>query len=88
MTTHDTKFNHETVALDGETFSGCEFVACRLVYSGGEAPSFIDCRFNDCEWKLDGAAARTLAHLKVAWGAGAKAPVQAMIKEITVAVSR
>ena len=28
-------YNHQTVALDGETFSQCQFAACRLVYSGG-----------------------------------------------------
>ncbi len=81
--TSDTIFNHETVALDGESFSACEFRDCRLVYSGGEVPAFKDCRFFDCEWKFEDAAARTLAHLKVAWGAGAKGPIQAMIKEIT-----
>jgi hypothetical protein len=81
-------YNHETVNLDGETFVGCEFRACRLVYSGGATPSFTDCRFDDCEWKFEDAAARTLAHLKGVWAAGAKAPVQAMIKEITGAGGR
>ena len=78
-----TIYNHETVVLDGESFSDCEFRECRLVYSGGEPPNFRDCRFDDCEWKFDDAAQRTLKHLKVVWGAGGKAPVQAMIKEIT-----
>ena len=49
-------FNHETVALDGEAFSGCEFRACRLVYAGGEPPKFDGCRFEDCDWKLEGPA--------------------------------
>jgi hypothetical protein len=78
-----TIFNHETVTLDGEAFSDCEFRDCRLVYSGGALPSFASCRFEGCEWKFEGAAGRTLAHLKLVWGAGGKAPVQAMIKEIT-----
>ncbi len=81
-------FNHDTITLDGESFSDCEFSACRLIYSGGEVPAFRNCRFTDCEWKFEGAAARTLAHLKVAWGAGAKAPVQALIKEVTGAGGR
>ena len=76
-------FNHETVVLDGEAFEGCEFRQCRLVYSGGQAPSFIECRFEGCEWKFEGPAARTLEHLKVLWGAGAKSLVQGLIKEIT-----
>ena len=83
-----TVFNHETVQLDGESFADCEFRACRLVYAGGEPPRFDDCKFDGCEWKFEDAAARTLAHLKVAWAAGAKAPVQAMIKEITGAGGR
>lgn len=78
-----TIYNHETVALDGETFSDCEFRDSRLVYAGGEAPSFRGCRFENCEWKFEDAAAHTLTHLKAMWAAGAKAQVQAMIKEIT-----
>lgn len=76
-------YNHETVPLDGETFEDCEFRSCRLVFSGGEPPSLVNCKYDDCEWKFDGAAAHTLAHLKLVWNAGGKAPVQAMIKEIT-----
>jgi hypothetical protein len=76
-------YNHETVALDGEIFSRCEFRACRLVYSGGEPAKFDDCKFEACEWKLQGAAALTLTHLRAMWNAGGKAAVQAIIKEIT-----
>jgi len=76
-------YNHETVQLDGEAFDGCEFRACRLVYSGGEPPVFEGCKFADCEWKLEGAAANTLVHLRAMWKAGGKAVVQGMIKEIT-----
>ena len=31
-------FNHETVTLDGERYSGCEFRGCRMVFRGGEPP--------------------------------------------------
>jgi hypothetical protein len=81
-----TIFNHETVALDGELFSGCEFRECRLVFRGGEPPKFDDCTFDACDWRFEGAAANTLAHLKEVWAAGGKAPVQALIKTITGAV--
>jgi hypothetical protein len=80
------KYNHETVVLDGGAFEGCEFRACRLVYAGGELPSFTDCRFDGCEWKYHEAAARTLTYLKMVWTLGDKASVQALIKQITVAV--
>lgn len=78
-------YNHETVAMDGESFSGCEFRDCRLVYAGGEPPVFVDCSFVGCDWKYDASAARTLAYLKVVWSVGGKAPVQALIKDITAA---
>jgi hypothetical protein len=76
-------YNHETVVLDGQAFSQCEFQDCRLLYSGGEAPTFDNCKFQACEWKLDGPAAQTLAHLRAVWNAGGKATVQALIKDIT-----
>ena len=79
----DTIFNHETVTLDGEEFSDCEFRDCRMVYAGGPPPVFQSCRFDDCEWKFEGSAANTLAYLKVVWAVGGKAPVQGLIKEIT-----
>ena len=78
-----TIFNHETVNLDGEEFYDCEFRECRMVYAGGSVPVFDSCRFDDCEWKFDDAAGRTLAAMKLVWAVGGKAPVQAMIKEIT-----
>lgn len=78
-------YNHQTVMLDGEVFSSCEFAACRLVYSGGPPPVFEDCRFDACEWKFEDAAEQTLSHLKLMWNVGAKAAVQTTIKEITVA---
>jgi hypothetical protein len=78
-------YNHQTVALDGEAFSDCEFAACRLVYAGGEPPKFERCRFTDCEWKFEDAAAQTLSSLKLMWNVGAKPAVQAMIKDVTAA---
>ncbi len=76
-------FTHETINLDGMTFEGCEFRKCKLIYSGGEAPIFEDCKFDNCEWRMDGPAADTLLHLRAMWNAGAKPVVQGLIKEIT-----
>jgi hypothetical protein len=81
----NTTYSHDTVVLEAETFSGCEFRDCRLIYSGGEPATLIDCKFVDCDWRLDGAAASTLAFLKSMWLAGGKTDVQALIKEITAA---
>lgn len=76
-------YSHETVSLDGQVFSDCEFMKSRLIYAGGEPPIFDNCRFTNCEWRYDGAAGNTLAFLKAVWAAGEKASVQAAIKEIT-----
>ncbi|MDZ4370533.1 MAG: hypothetical protein U1C74_03825 [Phenylobacterium sp.] len=77
-------YNHETVQLDGENFTDCEFRDSRLVYAGGAPPVFSSCLFVSCDWKHEDAAARTLAYLKQVWNAGGKASVQALIKDITV----
>ena len=77
-------FNHQTVELDGETFADCAFAGCRMVYAGGVPPKFESCRFDDCDWRFEDAAADTLSYLKLMWNVGAKPSVQAMIKEITV----
>jgi hypothetical protein len=76
-------YNHETVALDGETFTDCEFRDCRLVYAGGEPPVFTRCKFNDCDWRFEEAAARTFAYLKLLWQVGDKTVVQGIIKGVT-----
>ena len=81
-------FTHETVQLDGEFFSDCEFRKCRMVYSGGPAPRFDNCRFADCDWKFEGPASHTLEYLKGLWAAGEKPLVQGLIKEITVSTGR
>lgn len=78
-------YSHDTVVLEAETFSRCEFRDCRLIYAGGEPATLIECKFFDCDWRLEGAAARTLAHLKLMWSAGSKGEVQALIKDITTA---
>lgn len=81
--TEGVAYNHENVALDGETFTDCEFRDCRMVYTGGEPPVFTRCKFHDCDWRFEEAAARTFAYLKVLWLAGDKASVQTIIKGIT-----
>jgi hypothetical protein len=53
-------YSHETVVLEAETFSGCEFRDCRLIYAGGEPAILTNCKFVNCEWKLEEAAARTM----------------------------
>jgi hypothetical protein len=81
-------YNHETVQLDGESFEGCEFRTCRMIYNGGPVPHFRDCQFADCDWRFEDAAGRTLAFMQLVWGVGGKASVQALIKIITASGGR
>jgi len=78
-----TSYSHETLVVDGEHYADCDFQDCRLVYAGGALPSFKDCRFNACDWKLDEAADRTIDLLRLVWNIGDKVPVQTIIKSIT-----
>ena len=57
-------FRNAVVHVDGHSYHGCRFERCRLVYSGGDLPSMVDCEFLRCRWTLDGAAARTLRLMK------------------------
>lgn len=57
------KFDNASVELDGQTFDGCVFVGCDLIYRGGQLPVFGGCSFQSCEWRLLDAAIRTLAFL-------------------------
>ncbi len=57
-------FRNATVHVDGHRYHGCRFEQCRLVYSGGDLPSLIDCEFDRCRWTLNGAAERTLRLMK------------------------
>jgi len=53
-------FRDAIVHVDGQSYRGCRFERCQLIYSGGDLPSMVDCEFLRCRWKLQGAGARTL----------------------------
>ena len=59
------KFFESRVRVDGTKYEGAEFVRCVLVYSGGELPTFVNCRFEECKFTLDGAALRTAQYIQV-----------------------
>lgn len=57
------KFAHESVNLDGNAYTNCRFVKCRLLFSGGGIPLISGCEFRDCRWQFGGTAANTIAFL-------------------------
>ena len=57
-------FQGGRVALDGNSFKGCTFDGCELVYSGGIPPALSGCSFSNFNMRFEGAAANTIAFLK------------------------
>lgn len=66
------------VILDGATFESVDFKDCRLIYRGGSAPSFQDCRFLNATFTFEGAAGNTLSFLR------AMAPVQTNMQDVVL----
>lgn len=84
MAQHAAKaFTNETVHLDGQSYFDCEFKKCRMVYEGGEIPEFNGCHFDACDWKLEGAANRTVNWLKFLHATGNQTLVEGIMKMIS-----
>ena len=49
--------------LDGTEYHNCEFSRSTVVYGGGALPKMTKCTFENCQWKLSGAADRTVQFL-------------------------
>lgn len=56
------KFEGDSMSLDNQHFSNCEFEACEFLYSGG--PLIMNgCRLHNCKWTLQGSAAMVVESL-------------------------
>lgn len=53
-------FKNETVDIDFNHFSNCQFEKCTLVYHGYGVIGMEGCSFNEVNWTFSGAAANTL----------------------------
>lgn len=60
----DETFQNEAVELDGNTYTDCTFVGCRLIYRGGEMPTIEGCRLDGCAWEFEDSAGRTLEFMR------------------------
>lgn len=73
MAVHEHKtYANETVVLDGQDFSGCEFHHCTLVYRAQEAVKLEHCHIIGCTWRFEDAAHRTVSMLKALYLSGAR----------------
>ncbi|SKA20059.1 hypothetical protein [Pantoea eucalypti] len=78
-------YEKTTVVLDGHHFEDCTFRECVIIYKGTSGVNLIGCKFYDCQWKLDGAAANTLQFLRTMYqgmGDFGKAMVEETFKNI------
>ena len=59
------RFSNQRVVLDEDEFFECTFNRCEIVYQGGDKAYLVGCRFEDqCSFRFEGAALRTLAFLR------------------------
>lgn len=52
------------VKLDGKTFTDIQFVDAQLVYDGGLAPNFVNCRFQNTGFSFEKEAGNTCNFLR------------------------
>jgi hypothetical protein len=64
-------FEGVDVVLDGNEYVGCVFRRCTLVFSGSAGVALQNNRIEDCSWRFDGAAQRTLAFMSALYQGGA-----------------
>jgi hypothetical protein len=56
-------FNNARIVLDNETYEGCTFDGCTVVYSAKGPYQMSNCAFNNSPFTFDGSAAMTLKFL-------------------------
>ena len=74
---HDT-----TVELDGHTFQNCTFDRCTLVYRGNDLPNLTNNSLNECLFRFDDAAIRTIVFLQQLYTGGMEKIVEDFIRLI------
>lgn len=75
-------FVDETIKLDSSVFSGCTFLRCTMIYSGGEIPELSGCGFDDCAWQFGGEAANTIGFLSGMYQGGFDRLIESTFHEI------
>lgn len=75
-------FKNEPINLDDNTYIGCTFNHCEIIYSGGGPPNLTNNSFNDCSWTFDGAAARTLSFMAALYTGGGKTVIENTLDNI------
>ncbi|NJL94068.1 MAG: hypothetical protein HC915_10225 [Anaerolineae bacterium] len=79
-------FRNQTVEVDGNRYDGCTFMECRLVYRGGELPSFVRCDFDRVNFQLEGGAYQTLKYLTGMYHGGFSSQVEQSLGQMLGAI--
>jgi hypothetical protein len=79
----DSTFTDTTVQLDGNSYVGCRFIRCEILYSGGALPGeFGDNVLEHCRFRFTDAAERTVQLLAAFHGSGMHELVRETLKQI------
>ena len=70
MNIENQNFTNERITLDNNSYTGCTFRQCVLVYSGTSELALTNCRFDEVEWEFTGPAARVLSFLHATYQNG------------------
>lgn len=70
MNIENQNFTNERITLDNNSYTGCTFRHCVLVYSGVSEMTLTNCRFDEVEWEFSGPAARVLSFLHATYQNG------------------
>ena len=72
----------EKIELDGNSYEGCSFTRCHMIYNGGDLPTLSECVVTECSWSLGESAMRTIDFLRFMYAGGNQAVVEGFIKHI------
>ena len=86
MEYRDKDFDGQDVLLDGNTFSGCTFQNCRMIFRGTKGPKLSANHFKqNVQWSFDGPAGLTLQFMSAFYngrGEGGKEMIEALFEQI------
>jgi len=77
-------FSNEDITLDDNRFVGCTFNQCRLVYRGGELPTFVRCEFEGVSIQLEDSAFSTMQYLGALYQSGLDKPVETALTDLGI----
>lgn len=82
MKFHDQDFVKQDIDLSGNTYTGCLFSECRIIFTGIGETQLLTNKFNNCQWIFQGPAGNTLMFLNKLYNDQGKELVEQLIEQI------